>query len=78
MKWRYYKNSQSLEDSSLLLKGISEAKNRKGGFLSMLLATLGAILLGNMLAGKGMNGAGEEIIRNSYGSEGSSIKNKCF
>ena len=44
----------------------------------MLLATLGAILLGNMLAGKGMNGAGGEIIRNSYGSEGSSIKNKCF
>ena len=41
---------KSLEDSSLLLKGVSrtiqnEAKEQKGGFLSMLLGTLGASLL---------------------------------
>ena len=49
---------KSLEDSGLLLKGVSEtiqnnAKEQKGGFLSMLLITLGASLLGNTLAGKG-------------------------
>ena len=49
---------KSLEDSSLLLKGVSETiqnetKEQKGGFLSMLLGTLGASLLGNILAGKG-------------------------
>ena len=32
-------------------------KNKKRGFLSMLLGTLGASLLGNILAGKGMNRA---------------------
>ena len=52
------KIAKSLEDSGLLLKGVSEtvqneAKERKGGFLSILLGTLGAILLGNMLASKG-------------------------
>ena len=44
----------------------------------MLLGTLGASLLGNMLAVKGMNGAVEGIIRTGYGSEGSSIKRKGF
>ena len=48
---------KSLEDSGLLLKGVSEtiqneAKEQKGGFLSMLLGTLGASLLENILAGK--------------------------
>ena len=48
---------KSLEDSGLLFKGVSEtiqneAKEQKGGFLSMLLGTLGASLLGNILAGK--------------------------
>ena len=48
-----------LEDSGLLLKGVSktvqnESKKQKGGFLSMVLGTLGASLLGNMLAGKGV------------------------
>ena len=47
-----------LEDSGLLLKGVSktvqnETKEQKGGFLSMLLGTLGARLLGNISAGKG-------------------------
>ena len=71
---------KSLEDSGLLFKGVSEAiqnkaKEQKGGFLSMLLGTLGASLLGNILAGKGMNRAGEGSIRAGYGS---SIKNKDF
>ena len=47
---------KSLEDSGLLLKGVSEtvrneAEEQKGGFLSMLLGTLGASLLGNILTG---------------------------
>ena len=49
----------SLVESSLLIKGFSEtienkAKEQKGGFLSMILGTLGASLLGNMLAAKGL------------------------
>ena len=47
-----------LEYSDLLLKGVSktvqnEVKEQKGGFLSMLLRTLGASLLGNVLTGWG-------------------------
>ena len=58
---------KSLEDSALLLKGVSEtvqneAKEQKGGFLSMLLGTLGAVLLGNILAGKGLFRAGDGAI----------------
>ena len=57
---------KSLEDSGLLLKGITESvqneiKEQKGGFLSMLLATLGASLLGNLLTGKGVNKKGKGI-----------------
>ena len=53
---------KSLEDSGLLLKGVTETvqnevKEQKGGFLSMLLGTLGASLLGNILADKGINRA---------------------
>ena len=45
------------EESGLLIKGVSEiikneAKEQKGRFLSMLLGTLGASLLGNRLTGK--------------------------
>ena len=74
------KRVQSLRDSGSLFKGVSEtiqnyAKERKGGFLSMLLRTLGASLLGNILSGKGMNRAGEGFVRDGYGS---SIKNKNF
>ena len=43
-------------------------KKQKGGFLSMLLGTLGAVLLRNMLAGKGVVKAGEGIVRAGYGS----------
>ena len=38
-------------------------RRKKGGFLSMLLGTTGASLLGNMLTGKGVIRAGEETIR---------------
>ena len=60
-----------LEDFGLSLKRVSEtvqneAKEQKGGFLSMLLVTLSAILLRNMLAGKGINTAGEGIARAGY------------
>ena len=81
---------KSLEDSGLLLKKVNEtiqneAKEQKGGFFSMLLGTLVASLLGNMLAGKGINGArycykelqfkgGKGIIRVGYRSKGSLIK----
>ena len=74
---------KSLEDFGLLLEGVSEtiqneAKEQKGRFLSMLLCTLGASLLGNILAGKGaiatshergMNRAGERIVRAGYGNK---------
>ena len=53
-----------LEDSNLLLKGVTETvqnevKEQKGGFLSMLLGTLGASLLGNLLTGRGIHRAGK-------------------
>ena len=49
---------KSLEDSGLLSKEVTETvqnevKEQKGGFLSMLLGTLDANLLGNLLTGKG-------------------------
>ena len=64
---------KSLEDSGLLLKGITESvqneiKEQKGGFLSMLLGTLGASLLGNLLTGKGINRGGEGIVRGGEGN----------
>ena len=54
---------QALENSNILLKRVTktiknEIKEQKGGFLSMLLGTLGASLLGNLLAGKGIVRAG--------------------
>ena len=62
---------KSLEDFGLLLKGVSktiqnEAKEQKGGFFSMLLGTIGASLLGNILAGKGINGAGAGNVEARY------------
>ena len=55
---------KSLEDSGLLLKGVTETvqnkvKKQKGGFLSLLLGTLGTSLLGNISAGWGINRAGK-------------------
>ena len=68
---------QALEDSNILLKGITttiknEAKEQNRGFLSMLLGTLGASLLGNLLSGKGIvrassgNKKGKGILRAGY------------
>ena len=82
---------KSLEDSGVLLKGVSEkiqheAKEQRGGFLGMSLDTLGASLLGDILS-KGLSGkrviraaegtirAGEGTIRAGYGSKKSSLKN---
>ena len=69
---------KSLEDSSILLNGITQAvknevKEQKGGFLSMFLGTLGASLLGDLLtknlSGRGVTRAGEGTIRTGYGSK---------
>ena len=71
---------KSLEDPGLLLEGVTktvqnEVKEQKGGFLSMLLGTLGASLLGNLLTspgvnragkGRGINRAGEGVLRAGY------------
>ena len=74
---------KSLEDSGVLLKGVSEttqneAKEQRGGFLSVLLGTLGASLLGDLLtknlSGKGVIRAGEGSIRAGYDSKRSSLK----
>ena len=71
---------QALEDCNILLKVVtktskSETKEQKGGFLSILLGTLGASLLGNMSAGKWIiragsgNKKGKGIVRADYGKE---------
>ena len=61
-----------LEDSRLLLKGVTESvqnevKEQKGGFLSMLPDTLGASLLGNFLTGKGAFHAGKGVNKKGKG-----------
>ena len=67
----------ALEDSNILLKGVTktiknETKEQKGGFLSMLLGTLGASLLRNILTGKGIlrvgygNKEGKGVLRAGY------------
>ena len=60
--------------NGILLKGVSktienETKEQRGGFLSMLLGTLGASLLGNLLTGKGIMRAGDGIVRTGSGSK---------
>ena len=71
---------QALENSNILLKGVTktienETREQKGGFLSMLLGTLGASLLGNLLAGKGIvragsgNKKGKGIVRAGTGKQ---------
>ena len=73
-----------LENSGILLKGVSktienETKEQTGGFLSMLLVTLGASLLGNLLTGgkgsvasrakgEGITRVGDGIVRAGEGS----------
>ena len=71
---------QDLEDSNILLKEVTKTikngiKEQKGGFLSMLLSTLEASLLRNLLSGKGTVIAGEGIVRAGYGY---SIKKKAL
>ena len=74
---------KSLEDFGVSLKGVSETiqnetKELRGGFLSTLLGTLGASLLGDLLTksllDKGVIRAGEAAIRAGYGSKMSSLK----
>ena len=69
---------KSLEDSGILLDGLTETvknevKEQKGGFLSMLLGTLGASLLGDLLAknvsGRGVIRAGAGTFRAGYRSK---------
>ena len=66
---------EALENSGILLKGVSktienETKEQRGGFLSMLLGTLGASLLGNLLTGgKGIMRSDEGIVRAGEGSK---------
>ena len=66
----------------LLLDVVSEtiknkAKEQKGGFLSMLGDTLGASLLGNILAGKGVIRAGKGAAKVGYASK-RSLSKKSF
>ena len=71
---------QGLEDFNILLKGVTktiknETKEQKGGFLSMLLGTLGASLWGNLLTGNGIvrtgsgNKKGKGIVRAGTGKQ---------
>ena len=73
---------EALQDSNILLKGVTktiknETKEQKGGFLSMLLGTLGASLLGDLLtkhlSGKGTVRAGEGFLRAGEGIKKKSI-----
>ena len=62
---------KSLENSGLLLEGITEivkneAKEQKGGFLSTLISVLGSTLLSSMLFGIGVVLTGEGTIRAGY------------
>ena len=57
------------------MKQFNKATEQKGGFLSILLGKLGASVLGNILAGKWINRAGEGSIRAAFES---SIKNNDF
>ena len=71
---------QAVEDSNILLKGVTktikkETKEQIAGFLSMLLGTLRASLLGNLLTGKGIvragsgNKKGKGFVRASTGKQ---------
>ena len=71
---------QALEKSNILKKGVrknikNETKEQKGGFLSMLLGTLGASLLANLLTQKGIvragarNKKGKGIVRAGSGKQ---------
>ena len=60
------KISKSVKKSGLLIKGVSKTiknqiKEQKGGFLGMLLSTLGASVLGNLLTGEGTIRVGQDF-----------------
>ena len=62
----------ALEEHDILLKGISkttknETKEQKGGFLSILVGTLGASLLDNLLTGKGLYRTVQGMYKTGYG-----------
>ena len=66
-----------------MLKGVTETvqnevQEQNRGFLSMLLGTRGASLLGNTFSGKGINRAGEVIVRAGYGHRSSKNKKNGF
>ena len=72
---------ESLKDSDLFLKGVSEtihneAKEQKGGFFSMLPDTLGTSLLRHFLTDWVINRAGEGVVRAGYENKGKDHKNK--
>ena len=80
---------KSFEDSGVLLDGVTktvqnEIKEQKGGFITMLLGTLGASLLGNLLTGKGAiaKSEGREIYRAGKGKgenrAGEGIARACY
>ena len=71
----------------LLLNGVTETvkteiKEQKGGFLSMLLGTLRASLLGDLLtknvSGRGVTGAEEEAIKAGEGTIRAGYGSKNF
>ena len=71
----------SLKDSDLFLKGVSEtihneAKEQKGGLFSMLSDTLGTSLLRHFLTGWAINRAGEGVVRAGYENKRKDHKNK--
>ena len=87
MSWRFWFIIKSETISKTIVSETiqNEAKKQKGGFISMLLGTLGASLLENILAGKGaiakrqgwgINRAGEGVIRAVYGNKRQNYKKK--
>ena len=75
---------QALEDSDILLKGVTktiknETKEQNGGFLSVFLGTLRARLLGNLLTGKGIlrAGTGRPLSSTLKNKKGKGIVKAC-
>ena len=74
---------KSLEDSGIIAEEAidmikNDAKQQPGCFLSVLLDTLGASLLSNMLTGKGVIRAGKGTAKVDHGSRGFSTKNSSL
>ena len=74
---------RSLEESGLLIQGVSqtiknEAKDQKGGFLSLLLGTICVSLLGNLLTGRGAIATSQRCEANIRAGEGTSKAGQDF